>query len=61
VTWLPSKKALRCAYVTDWIAVKYRWRLSVDAAEKQALSRALVACTAVKIVLPRQARVTTAP
>lgn len=59
-SWLPSKKALRCAYVTDWIAVKYRWRLSVDAAEKQALSNALAGCKAVKIVLPKQARVTAA-
>lgn len=58
--WLPSKKALRCAYVTDWIAVKYRWRLSVDDAEKQALSRALAACKAVKFVTPKRARVTTA-
>lgn len=57
--WLPSKKALRCAYVTDWIAVKYRWRLSVDDVEKQALSSALAGCKSVKIVTPKQARVTT--
>jgi hypothetical protein len=32
--WLPPLKSARCPYVADWIAVKARWQLSVDAIEK---------------------------
>lgn len=38
--WLPQRG--RCMYLVNWIAVKVRWALSVDAAEEQAL-RALIA------------------
>lgn len=35
-TWLPTYD--RCRYLLDWTAVKVRWRLSVDSAEKNALT-----------------------
>jgi hypothetical protein len=35
--YLPSKAGARCAYVRDYVAVKSRWRLTVDAEEKAAL------------------------
>jgi hypothetical protein len=28
----------RCAYATHWVAIKYRWRLSIDPAEKTKLA-----------------------
>lgn len=59
--WLPSKKGLRCAYVTEWIGVKYRWRLSVDQAEHHALSAALALCPATKIKVIKRAKVTMMP
>lgn len=31
--WLPPAAAARCPYVADWIAVKARWQLAMDAAE----------------------------
>lgn len=33
--WLPSLGV--CRYVTEWVSVKYRWGLAVDAREKAAL------------------------
>lgn len=31
--WLPSNSAYVCTYVSDWVAVKSRWGLSMDASE----------------------------
>ena len=36
--WLPSL-AYTCTYVGTWVAVKYRWSLSVDSVERDALKR----------------------
>lgn len=33
--WLPDRG--RCRYVREWVAVKHRWRLRVDRAEKRVL------------------------
>jgi hypothetical protein len=41
--WLP-RKAYRCTYVADWVAVKWRWRLAVDPAERRFLTRTLRGC-----------------
>ncbi|TPG15898.1 GmrSD restriction endonuclease domain-containing protein [Pedococcus bigeumensis] len=43
-TWLPPRKAGRCAYVARQIAVKHRYGLSVTAAERDAMVRVLTAC-----------------
>ncbi|WP_078862619.1 HNH endonuclease family protein [Streptomyces sp. NRRL F-5123] len=43
-TWLPPAAGYRCTYVTDWIADKIRWGLSVDAGEQAALEQDLAAC-----------------
>lgn len=37
--WLPPKN--RCTYAIWWVQVKYRWKLSIDPAEKAALSTVL--------------------
>jgi hypothetical protein len=34
--WLPPRN--QCTYLKEWLGVKYRWRLSVDAGEKSAIS-----------------------
>jgi hypothetical protein len=41
--WLP-RTAYRCTYVADWVAVKWRWRLAVDTAERRFLTRTLRGC-----------------
>lgn len=38
--WLPQE-SIQCAYVQRWMAVKYRWRLTVDSAEKIAIKEIL--------------------
>jgi len=42
--WLPPSRSFRCKYATDWVAVKVRWGLKVNSAERSALKRVLGAC-----------------
>ena len=39
----------RCRYVREWVAVKTRWRLTVDTAEKNALTSLANSCSNVTI------------
>lgn len=55
--WLPL--AGRCTYAKQWIAVKFRWRLAVDATEKSAINRILAGCPPL-MTLPTRASITTA-
>ncbi|MEV4556304.1 HNH endonuclease family protein [Kitasatospora sp. NPDC049285] len=42
--WLPSVIGYRCTYVRAWVQVKYYYNLSVDSAEKTALTNVLNGC-----------------
>jgi len=42
--WLPTNNDFHCAYAFRWIAVKYRWGLSVDSAEALTLGRLATSC-----------------
>ncbi|GLW71584.1 hypothetical protein Kpho02_38830 [Kitasatospora phosalacinea] len=42
--WLPSVTGYRCTYVRAWVQVKYYYNLSVDSAEKTALTNILNGC-----------------
>ncbi len=42
--WLPTLTSFRCTYAREWVVVKVRWTLSVDALERAALKRLLTAC-----------------
>ena len=42
-TWLPRYD--RCRYLREWVAVKHRWRLTVDSAEKSTLASLGSSCT----------------
>ena len=35
--WLPPLESATCIYLTDWVAVKIRWKLTVDAEERQSI------------------------
>jgi putative cell wall-binding protein len=51
--WMPTNSAYRCEYVISWALIKYRWSLTVDAAERAALASTLTgACGATAITLP---------
>ena len=43
-TWLPPRRAYRCAYVARQVAVKLKYGLWVTAAEKDAMARVLATC-----------------
>jgi hypothetical protein len=42
--WQPPRAAFRCTYARAWIQVKWYYGLSVDSAEKSALSAMLATC-----------------
>ncbi|MDT0347631.1 HNH endonuclease family protein [Streptomyces litchfieldiae] len=42
--WLPSRSSYHCIYARAWVQVKYYYGLSVDSAEKSALSSILNGC-----------------
>jgi len=43
-TWWPSRSAYRCTYARAWVQVKHYYGLTVDSAEKSALSSVLNGC-----------------
>lgn len=43
-TWLPPNRRYRCSYVARQVAVKAKYRVSVTAAERDAIARVLAAC-----------------
>lgn len=53
--WVPSKAGYRCAYAKTWVAVKYRWNLSIDSREKSAIASLLRACSDQTMQLPERA------
>ena len=44
--WMPPNHGYWCQYVGDWIAIKYRWGLTIDAAEKRDLQTKVRSCGA---------------
>ncbi len=52
--WLPPRRSYRCKYVSDWIAVKYRWRLSIDVNERSALTVLVQGCGNPRITVPKR-------
>jgi hypothetical protein len=54
--WLPPLSSTHCAYATHWVAIKYRWRLTIDSMERDALSKILTGtCGNKTLSLPKQA------
>ena len=56
-SWLPPRAAARCTYAIRWVQVKYRWRLTMDSAERSVLSRLLSgSCGATLVAVPARGR-----
>lgn len=56
--WMPPSAAFGCQYVGRWVAVKYRWSLSVDQAEKSFLAKRLKACgSKAYVVMPTKMKI----
>jgi hypothetical protein len=49
--WMPTNKAYACEYVANWVSIKVRWSLSIDAKEKAALISNLKGCKPAKILV----------
>ena len=55
--WLPPLTATRCTYAIWWVQVKYRWRLTMDSAERTKLSSILSgSCGSRTVTIPTRAR-----
>ena len=52
--WMPERG--KCRYVREWVAVKIRWRLTVNRAEKRVLRNRAADCTN-QVVKVRRAKV----
>ncbi|MFC8520125.1 HNH endonuclease family protein [Streptomyces sp. NPDC057257] len=50
-TWLPPSAGYRCQYVTDWVADKTRYQLTVDPAEHAALNEILAVCPDIPVTV----------
>ena len=53
--WLPSVLSYRCTYAASWVAIKYRWGLTVDTAERAALNLILRGCKNTPVTVPARA------
>lgn len=49
--WMPTYD--RCRYLREWVAVKIRWRLTIDSGEKSALQNISSGCTNTTITVTR--------
>jgi len=47
--WMPTNEKYKCQYLSNWIAVKIRWGLAVDAKESFALKS--IKCPKIKITI----------
>jgi Protein of unknown function (DUF1524) len=49
--WMPPYSGARCRYVAEWVAVKTRWRLTVDTTEKNALRSHANSCANITVTV----------
>lgn len=49
--WMPEATSYHCTYVADWVAVKIRWSLFADRAEKAALEDIAAGCDDAEITV----------
>ena len=55
--WLPPRRKYQCFYAKTWIAVKWRWQLTVNKGEKDALRR-IMNRQCGSLAVPKPARAT---
>lgn len=57
--WMPERAAYSCDYVSRWVAVKWRWHLAVNPAERSYLNRELASCGWPRVAKPSRPAITT--
>lgn len=55
-SWLPPRILYRCTYLTHWTAVKWRWQLTMQQAERSRIAAQLALCPASRERIVRPAR-----
>jgi hypothetical protein len=60
-SWQPPDRSAWCLYATDWLAVKARWRLTMDVAEATGLRTMLTGCGAAPTTTTTRATTTLPP
>ena len=50
--WMPPNSHFRCRYLALWIAVKWRWDLSIDESELAVLTTQLIRCSDKSLMVP---------
>jgi hypothetical protein len=57
--WMPPRTSYSCTYVANWVAVKWRWHLAVDAGERTFLTHELRGCGWPRVAKPSRAAIRT--
>ena len=50
--WIPPQKSYTCTYLSEWVAIKARWKLSMDQSEFGRIKNLLTASCATATVAP---------
>ena len=50
--WIPPQKSYTCTYLSEWVAIKARWKLSMDQSEFGRIKNLLTASCATATVTP---------
>jgi len=50
--WIPPQKSYTCTYLSEWVAIKARWKLSMDQSEFGRIKNLLTASCASVLVAP---------
>ena len=53
--WMPTNRSYYCDYAATWVAVKWRWSLTVDTLERRAVQAVLTGCASVNVPVPAKA------
>jgi hypothetical protein len=54
--WMPPNASDRCSYIYEWVAVKWRWDLSMDVTEKRKVDSVMDECGDTVVPLPTKAQ-----
>lgn len=50
--WLPEDNSYLCTYLADWVAVKYRWSLTLEQSEFDSIHDEIQNCTDTEVLVP---------
>lgn len=55
--WMPPNHSYFCDYAATWVAVKWRWSLTVDSLERLTLQSVLNSCSTISVSMPEKAEI----